>query len=149
MIRTRSTRTVSFPIEPGTVNEEVHQLALQVRMFESIPPCSVSKEPIGNGATERSSSLSWVKRVVLITRELISFFLIVADCAKMIDIDHETKSAFSENLSIPGEEAILLEPNMDQIESKLQDPNLTGTVSSVFILIGYHSFLPFSLSGCG
>lgn len=45
----------------------------------------------------------------------------------MIDIDHETKSAFSENLSIPGEEAILLEPNMDQIESKLMAPNLTGT----------------------
>ncbi|CAF4407325.1 unnamed protein product [Rotaria socialis] len=53
-------------------------------------------------------------------------FSLLADCAKMIDIDHETKSAFSENLSIPGEEAILLEPNMDQIDSKLMSPNLTG-----------------------
>lgn len=44
----------------------------------------------------------------------------------MIDIDHETRSAFSENLSIPGEEAILLEPNMDQIEGKLMSPSMTG-----------------------
>ncbi|CAF0897622.1 unnamed protein product [Rotaria sp. Silwood1] len=52
-------------------------------------------------------------------------FSLLADCAKMIDIDHETKSAYSENLSIPGEEAALLEPNMDQIDSKLMSPNLT------------------------
>ncbi|CAF1196097.1 unnamed protein product [Rotaria sordida] len=52
-------------------------------------------------------------------------FSLLADCAKMIDIDHETKSAYSENLSIPGEEAILLEPNMDQIDSKLMSPNIT------------------------
>jgi hypothetical protein len=44
----------------------------------------------------------------------------------MLDIDHETKSAYSENLSIPGEEAVLLEPNMDQIDGKLMSPNLTG-----------------------
>jgi len=52
----------------------------------------------------------------------------------MIDIDHETKSAYSENLGIPGEEAALLEPNMDQIDGKLMSPNLTGifdTVSSI------------------
>ena len=53
-------------------------------------------------------------------------FLTIADCAKMIDVDHETKTAFSENLSIPGEEAILLEPNMDQIDAKMNAPNLTG-----------------------
>ncbi|CAF0715968.1 unnamed protein product [Adineta steineri] len=52
-------------------------------------------------------------------------FSLLADCAKMIDIDHETKSAYSENLSIPGEEVILLEPNMDQIDGKLISPNLT------------------------
>ncbi|CAF0934034.1 unnamed protein product [Adineta ricciae] len=52
-------------------------------------------------------------------------FSLLADCAKMIDIDHETRSAFSENLSIPGEEAILLEPNMDQIEGKLMSPSMT------------------------
>lgn len=49
----------------------------------------------------------------------------------MIDIDHETRSAFSENLSIPGEEAILLEPNMDQIDTKLSSPNLTGMSMSL------------------
>ena len=53
-------------------------------------------------------------------------FFSIADCAKMIDVDHETKTAFSENLSIPGEEAILLEPNMDQIDAKMNAPNLTG-----------------------
>jgi hypothetical protein len=47
----------------------------------------------------------------------------------MIDIDHETKSAYSENLSIPGEEAVLQEPNMDQIDTKLRSPNLTGILT--------------------
>jgi hypothetical protein len=27
---------------------------------------------------------------------------------------------------MPGEEAVLLEPNMDQIDGKLMSPNLTG-----------------------
>ena len=44
----------------------------------------------------------------------------------MIDIDHETRSAYSENLSISDEEAILLEPDMTQIDNKLTSPNLTG-----------------------
>jgi len=56
----------------------------------------------------------------------------------MIDIDHETKSAYSENLSIPGEEAVLLEPNMDQIDGKLMSPNLTGISCSL-------SYLKFSV----
>ena len=66
----------------------------------------------------------------------------------MIDIDHETKSAFSENLSIPGEEAILLEPNMDQIESKLMAPNMTGTAADSRRLSFVRSFF-FSLSRRG
>lgn len=68
----------------------------------------------------------------------------LADCAKMIDIDHETKSAYSENLSIPGEEAILLEPNMDQIDSKLSSPNMTGLFTNLFrvqLLFDFISFL--------
>lgn len=46
----------------------------------------------------------------------------------MIDIDHETGSAYTENLNIPGEEAVLHEPNMDQIDHKLSAPNMTGKV---------------------
>lgn len=48
----------------------------------------------------------------------------------MIDIDHETRSAYTENLTIPGEEAVLLEPNMDQIDHKLSAPNMTGRIAS-------------------
>jgi hypothetical protein len=58
-------------------------------------------------------------------------FFSVADSARMIDIDHETKSAYSENLGIPGEEAALLEPNMDQIDGKLMSPNLTGIFDKI------------------
>ena len=49
----------------------------------------------------------------------------------MLDIDHDTKQAYTENLNIAGEETVLLEPNMDQIESKLTAPNLTGNDYSV------------------
>ena len=51
----------------------------------------------------------------------------------MIDIDHETKSAYSENLNIPGDEIVLTEPSMDQIETKLRSPNLTGTLTPLFL----------------
>lgn len=44
----------------------------------------------------------------------------------MIDIDHETKSAYSDNLGIPGEAAALQDPDMDQIDVKLASPNVTG-----------------------
>jgi hypothetical protein len=50
----------------------------------------------------------------------------------MIDIDHETKTAYSDNLSIPGEEAILQEPQMEQIDGKLLSPNLTGRFLYIF-----------------
>ncbi len=66
---------------------------------------------------------------------LIRILFLIADCAKMIDIDHETKAAYSENLSIPGEEAVLLEPNMDQIDVKLTSPNLTGIFNKYFFLL--------------
>ena len=62
---------------------------------------------------------------------MFSFFSLTADSAKMIDIDHETKAAYSENLNIPGEEATLLEPNMDQIEGKMVAPNLTGLFKKI------------------
>lgn len=53
----------------------------------------------------------------------------------MIDIDHETKYAYSENLSLPGEEAVLQEPNMDQIEGKLTTPNMTGIFNRFSLII--------------
>lgn len=62
----------------------------------------------------------------MINLEKFQLILLVADCAKMIDIDHDTKSAYSDNLGIPGEEAVLQEPDMDQIDVKLVSPNVTG-----------------------
>ena len=44
----------------------------------------------------------------------------------MIDIDHETRSAYIENLTISGEEAVLQEPNMESIGNKMCSPNITG-----------------------
>lgn len=72
--------------------------------------------------------------------------LFIADSAKMIDIDHETKYAYSDNLSIPGEEAVLQEPNMDQIDAKLSSPNLTGIFAIDFL--SDHIISLFSLSRC-
>jgi hypothetical protein len=106
-------------------------------MFVSIRHFSALKVRIGNEEIEHLSSHYWVNENVVCSFDTIVFngervvfsfdmLSLIADCARMIDIDHETKSAFSENLSIPGDEAILLEPNMDQIDSKLTAPNLTG-----------------------
>ncbi len=100
-------------------------------MFVLILRYSVLKVPIGNEAIEHLSFHYWVKIFHFKKKNSFTPFFPVADSARMIDIDHETKSAYSENLGIPGEEAALLEPNMDQIDGKLMSPNLTGIFDKI------------------
>ncbi|CAF0729389.1 unnamed protein product [Didymodactylos carnosus] len=52
-------------------------------------------------------------------------FSLLDDSAKMLDIDHETQTVFIENLTMPGEEPLLIDPDIEQIDSKLSSPNMT------------------------
>lgn len=119
-------------------------------MFVSIRRYSASKELIGNEEIERSYSHCYVNRFGFVfqkrrKKQTKRFFFCSADYAKMIDIDHETGSAYTENLNIPGEEAVLHEPNMDQIDHKLSAPNMTGKIfrrnSSKFSSFFFQQFI--------
>lgn len=125
MIRTRSTRAVSRLISSNARSTQPLLAGPNVRVDTTLLGIEGTNWQRGN----RTFIFSLLGTLFsLLLRFPSSLFL--ADCAKMIDIDHETRSAYSENLSIPGEEATLLEPNMDQIEGKLMSPNLTGTCAS-------------------